>query len=337
MSEQQKEKYHHFSVTEATRLGSVEKAIILSNMRHWLDKNLANGKNVRDGFVWTYNSSRAFGKLFPYMNHRSIGRWLKELEKDEIIKSSSKYNKAGFDKTKWFTIPDEYEVSPVSQNDQSIGQNGESISQNDQTIPDSKPDSKPDSNPPYSPPEGTMCSDSGESRHDAQFPAAEEKAACKEPWEQKENMGAKETTEGNKSPRGQKKGRRAAGFVRDNPPTKEEVAEYVRETGNREVNPYKFHEYYSDPAVNWTMGNGKKIKCWKRTLATWKSRSTRRMWEDDPSECFGVQVPKWIEARYMELMGVNLSHSQICSTLEENNEKVTAEQLEALKLKHSHQ
>ena len=127
-------KVHFFSIDEAVAHG-VNKAIILSNLRYWLDKNVANGKNDFDGYYWTYNSSRAFAELFPYFTQKSISRWINELEADGIVLSSNKYNTRKSDRTKWYTILKEY---------QSISQSEESISQSEETLPDRNPDSKPD-------------------------------------------------------------------------------------------------------------------------------------------------------------------------------------------------
>ena len=138
---------HSFSIKDAMIHG-VEKAVLLYNLRFWLEKNKVNKKNDRDGFVWTYNSAEAFALLMPYLNSRSINRWLSELETAGIIKSSNKYNKVKFDKTKWYTIPDEYSIGQsddsTGQDDGSVSQNGESEGQTDDTIPDVNTDSKPD-------------------------------------------------------------------------------------------------------------------------------------------------------------------------------------------------
>lgn len=118
---------HAFSVEDAKTYG-IEKAILLYNMRFWLNKNVANDSNIHDGYYWTFNTAKAFAKLFPYMNEKSISRWLLELEKDGVIMSSKDYNKHKYDKTKWYTIPSEY---AISQNEDSIYQNEQSKSQID--------------------------------------------------------------------------------------------------------------------------------------------------------------------------------------------------------------
>lgn len=101
---------HSFDVEDAIQYG-VEKAILLFNLRFWLTKNKANKTNIHDGYYWTYNSREAFAELFPYMNPRTIGRYMQELEEQGIVKSG-KYNKTAWDRTKWYTIPSEFYVNP---------------------------------------------------------------------------------------------------------------------------------------------------------------------------------------------------------------------------------
>lgn len=130
---------HHFDVEDAIKYG-VEKAVILHNLRFWLTKNLANktNKHTKDckTYYWTFNSSRAFGELFPYLTESSIQRWLKELEKDgELIVGS--FNKLKYDRTRWYSTPD-YEIETLTQIEETLPQNGECIPQNGLTIPDSK-------------------------------------------------------------------------------------------------------------------------------------------------------------------------------------------------------
>ena len=128
---------HTFTVADAQIYG-VEKATILQNLRFWLDKNNANKRHCHDGYVWTYNSAKAFHELFPYMSSQKIARHLRELESVGVIKSGN-FNKAGYDQTKWYTIVQEYTLQCSNLN------NG--IFKSEQPIPDSKPDIKTDTYP----------------------------------------------------------------------------------------------------------------------------------------------------------------------------------------------
>lgn len=101
---------HHFNVELATAYG-IEKAVIINNLYFWIDHNAKNKVHIHDGYVWTYNSSSAFAKLFPYIKERTLARYLIELEENNIIISGN-YNTNSFDKTKWyaFSIPFTYEL-----------------------------------------------------------------------------------------------------------------------------------------------------------------------------------------------------------------------------------
>lgn len=95
-------KSHSFYVHDAEKHG-VEKAVILYNLRFWLEKNQASNKNLHDGYYWTYNSAKAFAVLFPYYTARKIERLLRQMENDGLILSGN-YNKAGYDRTKWYSM-----------------------------------------------------------------------------------------------------------------------------------------------------------------------------------------------------------------------------------------
>ncbi len=136
MSEPNKEiTTHCFSIKDALAHG-VEKAVLLYNIRFWLEKNLMNEHNIKDGYAWTYNSGAAFAGIFPYFSLTSIKRWLSELEAAGVLKSCGEYNRSKFDKTKWYTIPAEYAVKP---NESPIAQNGPSTARSGPTIPDVTP------------------------------------------------------------------------------------------------------------------------------------------------------------------------------------------------------
>jgi DNA-binding PadR family transcriptional regulator len=93
---------HHFNV-EFARLYGIEEAILIENIYWWVKKNKANNKNFYDGDYWTYNSSRAFSELFPYMNQQKIRRALINLEENGLIKTGN-YNKLKYDRTLWYAI-----------------------------------------------------------------------------------------------------------------------------------------------------------------------------------------------------------------------------------------
>jgi len=137
---------HSFDPKDAIKYG-VEKAVIIQNLRWWLTKNAANQKHNHDGFYWTYNSGRAFKILFPYYSERKIHRLFSQLEKEGVLKSGN-FNKSGYDRTKWYTIPLEFSSVTIDecnnqncQMDSSKGSNG--FDRSVEPIPVSKPVSKP--------------------------------------------------------------------------------------------------------------------------------------------------------------------------------------------------
>lgn len=93
---------HYFDVDIAKEYGVLE-AILLNNFLHWIEKNKANGKNYYDGYYWTYNSTRAFNELFPYVSERQIKNALKHLREEGILQTGN-YNKVAYDRTLWYAF-----------------------------------------------------------------------------------------------------------------------------------------------------------------------------------------------------------------------------------------
>lgn len=107
---------HHFDIEIAEKYG-LNEAIILNNIRFWVLHNEANGTNFHDGRFWTYNSQKAFEKLFPYMKPFTVRTALKSLEDNGLIITGN-YNKSSYDRTKWYTLFDKVnmlfaQLSPI--------------------------------------------------------------------------------------------------------------------------------------------------------------------------------------------------------------------------------
>jgi hypothetical protein len=133
---------HHFEIEDAKKLG-IEKAVMLDNLRFWLQKNIANDQNIYDGRVWTYNSAEAFSKLFPYWSRQKIARMLRELEEAGVIISGN-YNKTRYDRTKWYSLNDESTIVHPQTMESTPGNN--ELFEGEQPIPDTLTDSKPNKN-----------------------------------------------------------------------------------------------------------------------------------------------------------------------------------------------
>jgi hypothetical protein len=225
---------HSFDTEEAKKYGT-DAAVLLSNIRFWLQHNKANKKHEHDGFYWTFNSSEAFAELFPYMNRRSISRHLKKLNDDGVIKIAN-YNKAGFDRTQWYTIPSEFATkslqvnnNAIGQNDQSIGQNDQSIGQNVPTIPDINTDFKP------------------QILNKSDAPQKPEILAEKEPVKIAKEKPAK--------------------FVK---PDLAEIIAFCLEMTFAVQSGEAFYDYYE--SVGWTVGGRASMKDWKAALRGWVRR-----------------------------------------------------------------
>ena len=100
---------HHFNTLLAEKYG-IPAAVILNHLTYWVNHNMRNETNKKDGLYWTYNTYKAFAGIFSYMSLRTIKRTLKKLKDEELILTAN-YNKVGFDKTLWYTLNPEACVS----------------------------------------------------------------------------------------------------------------------------------------------------------------------------------------------------------------------------------
>lgn len=129
---------HSFSVDVAVELG-VNAAILLQSIAFWCDKNRANNKQEHDGLYWTYNSTRAWGELYPYLGKGAIAAALGKLEERGYIRTGN-FNRSAYDRTKWYAITDEGRKAllvPIDRNQEMESaktRNGNS--ENGQPIPD---------------------------------------------------------------------------------------------------------------------------------------------------------------------------------------------------------
>ena len=103
---------HHFKVRDAKRYG-VTAAIILYNLRFWIAKNKATDKHFHKGRTWTYNSCKAFSKLFPYLSESQIKRALAKLVKEKAVLKDN-FNKKPYDRTNWYALADESQLPIVT-------------------------------------------------------------------------------------------------------------------------------------------------------------------------------------------------------------------------------
>ncbi len=90
-----------FNVEIAIKYG-INCSIILKNLYYWTEKNKANNINYHDGYYWTYNTNKAFAKLFPFLTDRQIRYALATLKKEGLIITAN-YSQ-GCDRTLWYAV-----------------------------------------------------------------------------------------------------------------------------------------------------------------------------------------------------------------------------------------
>ena len=96
---------YSFNIEFAQEFG-VNEAIMIKNFQFWIQKNSANKNSKHDGRTWTYNSAVAFKQLFPFWSTGQVNRTIKSLIDQEVLMVGN-YNKAKYDRTKWFAFIDE--------------------------------------------------------------------------------------------------------------------------------------------------------------------------------------------------------------------------------------
>lgn len=97
----------------ASKVG-LNEAIILQQIHYWLVKS----NNIKDDQKWIYNSYAEWEKQFPFWSRSTLIRAISSLERQGYLITAN-YNKAGFDKTKWYRIDYEKLMSRrCSQNEQ---------------------------------------------------------------------------------------------------------------------------------------------------------------------------------------------------------------------------
>lgn len=110
----------------AESLGDVDQAIILQQIHYWLQKS----NKVIDGRRWVYNSMNDWLKQFPWVKSRTtLNTKFNKLEKSGLLITSN-YNKAGFDKTKWYSI----DYDALSEIEQRLTKNDQRATNNWSTI-----------------------------------------------------------------------------------------------------------------------------------------------------------------------------------------------------------
>jgi hypothetical protein len=123
------------SPTLAMEIG-LNEAIILQQLHYWLQKS----EHFYEGRRWIYNTYQQWVEQFPFWSEKTIKRTITSLESKGYVITGN-FNKAGFDRTKWYSIdydllnrPKVLVSRPSGQNDPTSGSNCPDASgQNDPT------------------------------------------------------------------------------------------------------------------------------------------------------------------------------------------------------------
>jgi len=140
---------HSFYPELAKKYESIEIAVLINYFDFWLSKNKANNKNFQDGTWWTYNSVKAFSKLFIYLSESKIRYFLDKMVTLDILRKDN-FNKSSYDRTNWYTFSDAFvestkSICAFSQMD--LPKVANRFDESSEPIPDNKPDDKPVSKP----------------------------------------------------------------------------------------------------------------------------------------------------------------------------------------------
>ena len=124
---------HSFNVNNACRYGLLE-AILINHLEYWIEQNEANNRNFHDGRYWTFNSAKAFSKIFPYVSERKIRLALKHLQDENIIMTGN-FNKSSYDRTLWYAFTD-YATSILQNRQMEVPEMSNQNDESDTPIPD---------------------------------------------------------------------------------------------------------------------------------------------------------------------------------------------------------
>ena len=71
----------------------------MQQIHYWLQRS----NNIVDGHRWVFNTAKGWQKQFPWITAKTVQRYLKDLC-DRGLLITANYNKANFDRTKWYRI-----------------------------------------------------------------------------------------------------------------------------------------------------------------------------------------------------------------------------------------
>ena len=125
---------HSFEVEHAKRYGLAE-AVLIKNFKFWIEHNIDQKYNFKDGRTWTYISLKELAKNFGYLSEKQVRTAIDHLIKDEVLLKGN-YNKLSIDKTLWYAFVNEKDfVKVYDQKEKPSAQMGKPSDQEVKAIP----------------------------------------------------------------------------------------------------------------------------------------------------------------------------------------------------------
>lgn len=253
---------HSFNTNVAEKFGMYI-AILLENLYFWIEKNMANEKHFYDGRYWTYNTRKAFSKLFPYMTSRQVEYYFKKMEKVGLIVIGN-YNKNSWDRTCWYALTDKsFEI---------LGVDKRKFSPPEMLTEKSKEMAKQCISPNSEmaerciPPNGEIDFTISLNRfHEIVEPIP---YTITDINTNKEKIYIKKENPKKNKAKGKVKTNNSDKFI---PPTIEEVKTYCEQRKSK-INPQEFYNHYM--ANGWMVGKNK-MKNWKYAIMKWEMLDKR--------------------------------------------------------------
>jgi hypothetical protein len=126
---------HSFEVEHAKRYGLAE-AVLIKNFKFWIEHNIDQKYNFKDGRTWTYISLKELAKNFDYLSEKQVRTAIDHLIKDEVLLKGN-YNKLSIDKTLWYAFVNENDfVKAYDQKEKPSAQMGKPSDLEVKAIPD---------------------------------------------------------------------------------------------------------------------------------------------------------------------------------------------------------
>jgi hypothetical protein len=126
---------HSFEVNHAKEYGLAE-AVLIKNFKFWIEHNIDQKYNFKDGRTWTYISLKELAKNFEYLSEKQVRTAIDHLVADGVLMKGN-YNKLAIDKTLWYAFVDEKKfIKPYDMTENPSAQVGNRAAPEVKAIPD---------------------------------------------------------------------------------------------------------------------------------------------------------------------------------------------------------